>query len=489
MPRQAMLIDMNRCVGCGACTIACQEEWGLPDGITRCWVEPIKPGAKPGELIYTHYVGMCNHCEKATCIEACPTGATYRDEKGRVRVDEETCIGCGYCVDACPYGARMLRKDVGLVDKCDLCAARTDAGLQPACVETCPAGARFFGDLDDRESPVSKYLLRHNVRRNETRKVAIGPRVFYAGDDDVLDRIFTEHPPDPQRIVPPVQGAIMQKILRPFFFVFAGLALAGQGIAYLRQLTGKPDKDSAADESQRVKRREMPAVWLHWFNALVWFFEVITGFALLSTGGYRVTPGFFNEAVLAVFGSRGVLLDFHVTAGIVWTVVLLAYATFGYRNYLKPFLRSLVPRREDGAWLRTWAARALLRSNQELPPQGKYNAGQKLFGMVLCAGTALVIASGFIMYLMPASGWPVRWAIPVHFAAAAMVVIGLIVHLYMSLFVPSERPALVSMFTGYVPESYAVSHHRLWLEETADQGIDEDKLPPGEKTKASPQGG
>ena len=85
-----MIIDMNRCVGCGACTIACQEEWGLPEGVTRCWVVPMKPG-----LSYTHYVGMCNHCEQATCLEACPTGATYRDERGRVRVDEQPCIGCG----------------------------------------------------------------------------------------------------------------------------------------------------------------------------------------------------------------------------------------------------------------------------------------------------------------------------------------------------------------------------------------------------------
>lgn len=472
-----MLIDMKRCVGCGACIIACQEEWGLPDDITRCWVVPVRPGDSPGELSYTHYVGMCNHCEQATCIEACPTGATYRDDKGRVIVDEQTCIGCGYCVDACPYGARMLRKDVGLIEKCDLCAARTDAGLQPACVETCPAGARLFGDMDDREGEISRYLMHHNVRRNETNEVAIGPRVFYAGDDISLDRIFKEHPPDPQKTAPPVQGAVMQKVLRPFFFAFAGMALAGQGIAYLHQLAGKQDQGAQVDKGSQVQRRGIPAVWLHWFNALVWLFESITGFALLSVGAYRITPGFFNEAVLAMFGSRGVLVDVHVAVGIVWTIVLMAYAVFGYKGYFKPFLGSLVPRREDAAWLRTWGARVLFRSKRSLPAQGKYNAGQKLFGMVVCAGTVLAIASGFTMVLLPASGWPVRWAIPVHFFAAAMVVIGLIVHLYMSLFVPSERPALVSMFNGYVPESYASSHHRLWLEETRARGPGEAGTP------------
>ncbi|MBN2493785.1 MAG: cytochrome b/b6 domain-containing protein [Deltaproteobacteria bacterium] len=480
MSRQAMLIDMHRCVGCGACTIACQEEWALPEGVTRCWVRPLKPGCSEAEQSYTHYVGMCHHCEQATCLTACPTGASYRDEQGRVRVDAQVCIGCGYCVAACPYGARMLRKDIGQIEKCDLCAARTDAGMQPACVDTCPAGARIFGDLDDRGCELSRAFLDRHVRRNESREVSIGPRLFYSGKREDLDRIFAAYPPDPAKTSPPIEGAIMQKLLRPGFLVLAGLAFLGQGIAFLRQLavTREQTEDPAAPAEPRLARRPMPAVWLHWFNALIWLFQILTGFGLLSSSSYRVTPGFFNRTMLAIFGSREAMLDSHIALGLLWLAVLLAYATFGFRGYLRPFVRGLRLRREDLSWLRIMAGRILLRSERPLPPQDKYNAGQKLFGMLVCAGTLLTAISGLAMVFLPGSGWPVRWAIPVHFAAASMVVVGLIVHLYMSLFVSSERPALVSMFRGSVPESYAREHHQLWWEEIRKRRSD---IPEGDE--------
>jgi formate dehydrogenase subunit gamma len=381
-----------------------------------------------------------------------------------VRVDGRTCIGCGYCVSACPYGARQIDETKGRVEKCDFCAPRTDAGLQPACVETCPAGARIFGDLDDRRSPVSRAFLRHPVRRNQTEEVSIGPRVYYTGKSRELDRVFSGHAPDPTRTTPPIPGRIMQKILRPGFLALTGLAILGHGLAVSRQ----PAREKTPGDDRRLRRRSMAAIWLHWFNALVWFFEILTGFGLLSTAGYRVTPGFFNRAVLSLFGSREGLLDFHVTVGLLWLAVLLLYATIGYRSLFLSFLRSLVLRRGDVAWLRAWTRRALRGSGEELPPQGRYNAGQKLFGLVVCAGTLLCSLSGVVMYGLPGSGWPVVWAVPVHFAGAAMVVVGLVIHLTMSLFVFAERPALGSMFHGTVPESYARLHHRLWWEEETE---------------------
>jgi len=253
-----------------------------------------------------------------------------------------------------------------------------------------------------------------------------------------------------------------------------GVSFLGQGIAFLRQLANRkeearPTAPTSTEDDVKdpmLRRRTKPAVWLHWFNALVWFFEILTGFGLLSSSRYRVTPGFYNEAIQSIFGSPENMLEFHIAVGIAWLVVLLAYATFGFKRYLRTFLRSLIFSREDIAWLRIRLSQVFFKSSRELPPQGMYNAGQKLFGLVVTSGTLLSIVSGLSMYLLPGSGALVRWAIPIHFLAAAMVIVGLVVHIYMSLLVPSERPALFSMFHGRVPESYAKEHNRLWWEET-----------------------
>jgi len=471
MPRQTMIIDMDRCVGCGACVIACQEEWDLPEGVVRNWVRPLHPVSSFKTLSFTHYVGMCNHCLDATCLDACPTGATFRDDQGRIRVDKNTCIGCGYCVDACPYGARMVRQDLKIVEKCDLCAPLVDAGLEPACVTTCPAGARIFGDLDDRQSPPSRYLKSHRIRRLETREVSIRPQVAYAGKDEVIDRIIEEHPPDPEKTAPPLSGLVLQKVARPGFLGLMGLAFLGQGVAFLRQLALKKEEEKVrAAAEPTLKRRDMAAVWLHWFNALVWLFEIMTGFGLLNSDRYRVTPGFFNQAMLSLFGSREAMLKLHVIVGVIWVVVLLAYATFGFRRYLAPFLRNLKFNGADMSWLWIKLKRILLRSKEVLPPQDMYNAGQKLFGLVVSFGTVLVIASGLVMYFFPGDAAVVRWSIPAHFIAAAVVLVGLVVHLYMTMFVPSERPALFSMFHGRILESYAKQNNRRWWERVAKRG-------------------
>jgi formate dehydrogenase gamma subunit len=467
-----MIIDMDRCVGCGACVIACQEEWSLPEGVVRNWVRPMPPVSSSKALLFTHYVGMCSHCLEATCLDACPTGATFRDDQGRIRVDANTCIGCGYCVEACPYGARMVRGDLKIAEKCDLCAPRVDAGLEPACVITCPAGARIFGDLDDRKSPPSRYLLSHRVRRLETHEVSIRPQVAYAGKNEVIDRIIEEYPPDPEKTSPPLSGLVLQKVARPGFLGLLGLVFLGQGVAFFRQLVRGEQKEEEARPAVEptLKRRDMAMVWLHWFNALVWLFEILTGFGLLSSERYRVTPGFFNQTMLSLFGSRETLLQFHVVVGVSWVVVLLAYGIFGFKRYLVSFLRNLKLDRTDVSWLWIESKRIFFRSKKELPPQGMYNAGQKLFGLVVSVGTVLVIASGLVMHHFPGDTEIVRWSILVHFAAAAMVIVGLVVHLYMTMFVPSERPAFFSMFHGRILESYARVNNRRWFEQKTKKG-------------------
>lgn len=166
-----MLIDLKKCLGCHACSMACKEAHGTPPKVTRSRVERIEEGTFPDtkkEIIPM----LCMHCENAPCIEACPTGASYKREDGIVAINKDKCIGCQACVNACPYGARYYREDEtgyfgeelneyetlmyptmpsGTVDKCTFCVERIDAGKGEvqACVSACPAGARIFGDLDE----------------------------------------------------------------------------------------------------------------------------------------------------------------------------------------------------------------------------------------------------------------------------------------------------------------------------------------------------
>jgi Fe-S-cluster-containing dehydrogenase component len=176
MPRYAMVIDVERCVGCMACVIACKNENDVPEGYFRTRVVEEVRGEFPF-LRMELRPELCNHCEVAPCIEACPTRASHRAEDGTVQIDRDKCIGCKACILACPYDARYLHPE-GFVDKCTFCEHRLKEGKLPACVETCLGKARIFGDLDDPESEVSK-LLRTHEPSVRLEFAGTKPRVFY----------------------------------------------------------------------------------------------------------------------------------------------------------------------------------------------------------------------------------------------------------------------------------------------------------------------
>lgn len=175
----AMLIDMTRCIGCDACTVACKQENGTPMDVFFARVLNIESGRYPN--VKRMYVPvLCNHCDDAPCLKSCPNKAIVRRQDGIVLIDQDRCRGAGACVSACPYGNVYLNKvDSWYLDtdekyeseyvkprlrenvarKCTYCAHRVDEGLDPACVVACPTKARIFGDIEDPKSEISRYIV------------------------------------------------------------------------------------------------------------------------------------------------------------------------------------------------------------------------------------------------------------------------------------------------------------------------------------------
>ncbi|MBI2862649.1 MAG: 4Fe-4S dicluster domain-containing protein [Chloroflexi bacterium] len=202
------VVDTTACIGCGKCAVACKTENNVPmePEYNRTWVERYVV-AQDGQVFADSPNGgidgfdteqanakyrnlqirdsffvpkLCNQCENAPCVQVCPVGATYRTKDGVVLIDRDRCIGCRYCIQACPYGARFLDPRMRVADKCTWCYHRITKGLNPACVEACPVGARVFGDMRDSNSRVRKLLAEKRVN---VLKPALGtkPQVFYIG--------------------------------------------------------------------------------------------------------------------------------------------------------------------------------------------------------------------------------------------------------------------------------------------------------------------
>ena len=215
MSRFGMVIDLRKCVGCQTCTISCKVANFVPPGIFWNGVQDYEVGEYP-DVQRLFLPTLCMHCANAPCKEVCPSGATVQREDGIIYVDYDKCLGCGYCVVACPYHARTLykkeehyygtptpydnfpeelrapykRHKAGVVSKCTFCIDKIDKakekGLRigidpdatPTCVNSCIAKARYFGDLDDPESEVSR-LIRERKGFNLLEELGTKPSVYY----------------------------------------------------------------------------------------------------------------------------------------------------------------------------------------------------------------------------------------------------------------------------------------------------------------------
>lgn len=153
--QKAIITDLNRCVGCLACSVACKALNEVPIG--EFWNRVVRVGPNPEYEgadypdVYMYFLPVtCQHCADPECVHVCPTGASTKDEDGTIQVDKELCIGCGACLDACPYGVRYINADTNVAEKCTMCQQTiNEEGGVPQCVSQCGGNARWFGDIEE----------------------------------------------------------------------------------------------------------------------------------------------------------------------------------------------------------------------------------------------------------------------------------------------------------------------------------------------------
>ncbi len=227
MTRYTMVVDLDRCQGCRACMEACKIENNTTEGVFWMYVFRLEEGEYPNTQ-QTYLPRPCQHCNNAPCVKVCPVGARYKREDGVVLTDSDRCIGCRYCELACPYGVNYFNwgkpkeryygdwddpdlQDVtagaippwsnpdlaqphgeeqrmvaggghqkGVMEKCTFCVQLVERGKPPACVATCPVGALRFGDRDDPDAPISRFIREHDHFRL-LDELGTDPNVVYVG--------------------------------------------------------------------------------------------------------------------------------------------------------------------------------------------------------------------------------------------------------------------------------------------------------------------
>jgi formate dehydrogenase subunit gamma len=226
-----------------------------------------------------------------------------------------------------------------------------------------------------------------------------------------------------------------------------------------------------------IKRHTKVSIFMHWFNAVCWFFLLFTGIGLIKNGDLEPVGAWFPDLIRGIFAGGGNLLLAHVICGFTWVTLFIVFTIIRLRKEVGFFLGEIFTFSmiNDISWIikkgiqMTFGYKMLTRLGLEpvIPDQGFYNVGQKLFAIPSILGGIVIAATGIIMYsskFIMIDTVIVQWSILIHFVMAGIVFAGLLIHIYMASIASGELPALISMFTGTVPEEYAEHHHKLWYD-------------------------
>ena len=195
MTQYAIITDLNRCVGCLACTVACKAVNDVPVG--AFWIKTLRVGPNPIEGgsgdwpdVEMYFLPIqCQHCADPECVKVCPTGASHKAADGTVQIDKSKCIGCQFCAMSCPYNVRYLNEEERVVEKCTLCEQKIAQGELPQCVAQCGSRARFFGDLeqgvDGFEAPAPPQALSCDYAEMQQTRVTLKEYVEPYTEDEI----------------------------------------------------------------------------------------------------------------------------------------------------------------------------------------------------------------------------------------------------------------------------------------------------------------
>lgn len=235
--------------------------------------------------------------------------------------------------------------------------------------------------------------------------------------------------------------------------------------------------------TKAIERHTKPAILLHWFNAVCWFFLLATGIGLIDNPELQPVSMTWVKWMHGLFGGGDRLLWVHSICGITWASVCSILGLIFFRSTTFPFIKEIFSFsfKDDLLWLVKkgiqmilgWKVLERLGFEAKLPDQGFYNAGQKLFAIPAVLGGALIFVTGLLMFVSKMiSGYFVwvQWSILIHFLTVGLVFAGLLIHIFMAAIARGEFPAFVSMLTGTVPAHYAEHHHKLWYQTLKNQG-------------------
>lgn len=234
--RNAILVDLSRCVGCKSCVVSCKQENEVRPGLFYNELKE-KEGSQQGDLFKHTYPRSCMHCDTPTCAKVCPVGAIAKKEDGIVYREDSKCAGCKYCVNTCPYNASVYNASAKKAEKCTFCISRVRNGLVPACATNCPSDARTFGTMDE--------LLAEAQERQTFLKIKKQETTIYSGGKLNIGMIYIVPknagnlpglPGNPQ--MPPSVG-FWQDIVKPL----GKLAVGGVGAAVLASFLINTFKD------------------------------------------------------------------------------------------------------------------------------------------------------------------------------------------------------------------------------------------------------